>query len=369
MVSAIRYLAGEKSVDRELLNILEEYALRDPDPEEEIWIRKVDGGKEFYGGDPLHHGINSVRGSAVEALVLIGQTEELSKDVIRILHRLSEKDPVSVRCCAINHLAVLIRYDRKGIEKIFHNLTKDLHPQVVKYGLNCLSYLMDHNFSLYKKHLTVTMNLIEKFGYDSVQQNVGQILTLAYAIGLRGSKELLEKICRISNDAKAGSVDFAIRHLVHQKRTVRSKAQQIYKRFINNKTEVVQSEYSKGFTQLEVRDFDSLFPLVLLYSKKKHIKEHSFDYLVEYLQKLVHSYPEKIVLILRNYFEKTIMNSNNLGYSDEPIQILIGAYDRLNKRNANVKELDNVMNLFDRMLTIPAMRYQAIGVLTKMDYL
>lgn len=369
MVSAIRYLAGEKSVDRELLNILEEYALRDPDPEEEIWIRKVDGGKEFYGGDPLHHGINSVRGSAVEALVLIGQTEELSKDVIRILHRLSEKDPVSVRCCAINHLAVLIRYDRKGIEKIFHNLTKDLHPQVVKYGLNCLSYLMDHNFSLYKKHLTVTMNLIEKFGYDSVQQNVGQILTLAYAIGLRGSKELLEKICRISNDAKAGSVDFAIRHLVHQKRTVRSKAQQIYKRFINNKTEVVQSEYSKGFTQLEVRDFDSLFPLVLLYFKKKHIKEHSFDYLVEYLQKLVHSYPEKIVLILRNYFEKTIMNSNNLGYSDEPIQILIGAYDRLNKRNANVKELDNVMNLFDRMLTIPAMRYQAIGVLTKMDYL
>ena len=72
VIAAIRYISGEKSIDKGLLDILEEYALRDPDPAEEIWIRKADGGKEFYGGDPLHHGINSVRGSAVEALVLIG---------------------------------------------------------------------------------------------------------------------------------------------------------------------------------------------------------------------------------------------------------------------------------------------------------
>ena len=266
-------------------------------------------------------------------------------------------------------MAILIRYDREQIEKIFLTLTNDLHPQVVKYGLNCLSYLMDHNFSLYKKHLEVAMNLVEQYGYDSIQHDVGQILTLAYVVGLRGSKELLERSYRISNDAKAGSVNFAIRHLAHQKRTVRNKAQIIYRRLITNNTEVVQSEYSKGFTQLDVRDFDSLFQLILLYSKKKHIKEHFLSFFVQYLQKLVHSYPEKVVLILRNYFENTIINSNNLGYSDEPIQILIGAYDRLNKRKANVKQLDNVMNLFDRMLTIPAMRYQAIGVLTKMDYL
>jgi SpoVK/Ycf46/Vps4 family AAA+-type ATPase len=368
VIWAIQYLANIDSVDLEIVSILEEFALRDPDPVEEIWIKKGEGGKGYYGGDPLYHGINTVRGSAIEALVIIGQKKEYVSKVFQILANLDPNCSVAIRCCAINHLAGLIQHDREKTEKIFLRLTGDFHPQVIKYGLNCLSYIMNHNFQLYRKHFEVAMQLSEKYGYETVQHYIGEVLMLAYAERLKGSKGFLENNLEISDDIKAGSLDFSIRHLTHLNPAVRTKARVMYKRLVSNQSESVQREYSRGFSQLEEKKFDELFPYILFYSKKGYGKKHEHNFLLEFLQKCVHSHPEKVLSILDNYFGLSSSEPEKIWYVDEPIQVLIGTYDRLNKGKKKKKELEQAMNVFDRMLSDQNLRSRALGILREMDY-
>ena len=56
---------SDRQLPDEMLSIVSWYAMNDPDPAFDVWQQKVNDAA-YYGGDPYHHGINSVRGQALE---------------------------------------------------------------------------------------------------------------------------------------------------------------------------------------------------------------------------------------------------------------------------------------------------------------
>lgn len=367
IIKAIEYLDKQNALDVELIDILGNMATMDPDPEKELWNPTNTGGVTYHLGDPLNAGINSIRGFAVWTLVLAGRRSEFTQKVFEHLDQVSNDKSVAVRCCAVVHLAHLIRNDRERTLHILLKLTDGLEPHVVTYGLECISYLMSEYFSIFVPHLKVAMRIQSRIGYDSVQHAVGQLLMLASVERIRRSEQLLEKAFALSEDAKAGALDFAVRHLLHPKPYVQTKAVRMCRRLLRNKSEVVQSEYARSVAIFDAKDFPRLYPFVLSYAKSGVAKRgiDSFHFF-EYLMKALNSEPKKCLILLKAFIRRGKPEPGF--YSDEPIKILVGAYSRLKDSKAPPRILEQSMDIFDTMLVIDEYRGQAQDVLRTADY-
>ncbi len=225
IIRAMDYLDKEDNLDLELISILEEYALKDPDPDKELWMVDAGRGTPYYGGDPLTHGINTVRGAAAERLAIHGFKTPYPDKIFEIMEEVTNDPSVSVRCCLIRFLQGMLKWDREKTFSIFMKLGEEKHPQIIKYGLECLSYLMrENNFHHFIPYLRIAMGIDEEYGYHHVGEYVGQILMLAYGEGYSNSKNLLEQGILASDKIKAGAINFACRHLLNQNEEVSRKS-------------------------------------------------------------------------------------------------------------------------------------------------
>jgi hypothetical protein len=101
----------------------------------------------------------------------------------------------------------MLKWDREKTFSIFMKLGEEKHPQIIKYGLECLSYLMrENNFHYFIPYLRIAMGIDEEYGYHHVGEYVGQILMLAYVEGYSNSKNLLEEGILTSDKIKAGAI-------------------------------------------------------------------------------------------------------------------------------------------------------------------
>ena len=84
-----------------------------PDPEEDLWATEAPSGGDWYGGDPWSHGMNSVRGSAAEAIGRLVFVRQERVDQLLDAVRALVADPVAaVRTCAAEALGGLMRWER-----------------------------------------------------------------------------------------------------------------------------------------------------------------------------------------------------------------------------------------------------------------
>jgi len=112
-----------EEIDDSLLNIVSWYALQSTDPECDVWREKASGGTRYYSGDPYSHGINTVRGSAALSIAtLVGANEKYWKFFEPTIELLVQDPTISVRTCAVNILAQVLRYDRPRAIELFLSL-------------------------------------------------------------------------------------------------------------------------------------------------------------------------------------------------------------------------------------------------------
>ena len=117
----------ERLADRELatatLDALAYYATEDPDPEDDIW---KDKSRNYYGGNPLDHGINTVRGRAAIAIGRLIFTSQNHWNHFRPTIETVICDPViSVRVCAVETLISVLNWDRDEAVRLFIECCKD----------------------------------------------------------------------------------------------------------------------------------------------------------------------------------------------------------------------------------------------------
>ena len=121
----------ERLADRELetatFDALAYYATEDPDPDNDIW---KDKSRNYYGGNPFDHGINTVRGRAT---IAIGRLLFASQDHWGHFRPVIERvicDPVtSVRVCAVETLIPILNWDRDEAVRLFIECCKDI-PEI-----------------------------------------------------------------------------------------------------------------------------------------------------------------------------------------------------------------------------------------------
>jgi hypothetical protein len=364
IIRAMDYLDKEDNLDLELISIVEEYALKDPDPDKELWMIDAGRGTPYYGGDPLNHGINTVRGSSVERLAIHGFKTPYPDKIFEIMEKAASDLSVSVRCCLIRFLQGMLKSDREKTFRIFMKLSEEKHPQIIKYGLECLSYLMtEDNFHYFIPHLRIAMGIDEEYGYHHVGEYVGQILMLAYMEGYSDGKNLLEDGIQISDKIKAGAINFACRHLLNQNEEVSRKSKEIYLRFLNEDSEEISGKYGWGFQEFRPEDFDKRYDLIASYTKSKAVRKHS-EFFLKYLMNCVAFEPKKCVDLMENYanFEQPNLQLNALR-GEEPVQILIGAYNKL----IDDEYREKVMDIFDEFLKNEAYKHEGLKVLAEQD--
>ncbi len=363
IIRAIEYIDRKVNLDLDLIEILAEYALNDPDPKEELWETDAYNGTPYYGGDPHAYGINTVRGSATERLVIHGFETQFPDKIFEILNKIAEDKSVAVRCCLIRYLQGMIKWNKNKTYKLFKKTSSDKHPQVIKYGLECLYYLMNkNNFRSFIFYLERAMILKDSFDNNSLGELIGQILAVAYLRSYSNSKDLLEKGYQVSEEIKIGAIECSSRHLSCSNTKIADKSKKIYMRFFHEANDKISLRYDLCFLDIKVEDFNKIYSLILEYSKTEIVKKHCAHFF-EFLAKAVSIEPEKCINILQNYknFESPEIRYNDL--QGKLVQILIEAYNRV------IDDIykEKAMNVFDAVLQIGVYTREALEVLAEQD--
>ena len=363
IIRAISYIDEEDNLDLNLIEILKDYALNDPDPKEELWGKNAGSGIPYYGGDPFTYGINTVRGAATTRLAIHGYKTQYPDKIFEILNKIADDKSVAVRCCLIKFIEGMIKWNKDKIYMLFKKASSDRHPQVIKYGLKCLEYLMTkNNFQDFIPYLERVINLKEKPGFRSAGEYIGEILMLAYIRNYPGSEELLEKGFKKNEEIKLGAIQFASRLLAYSDIQIADRSRKIYMQFINEDSDEMSQKYDWCFNNFKVEDFNKIYDLILKYSKSRVIKKNCEDFF-KYLLKVVSYEPEKCIDLMQNYenFEKPDIQYNAL--QGEPVQILIEAYNKI----INDKYKEIAMDIFDLILQEQTYKKEALNVLSEQD--
>lgn len=114
---------GGSRLSPDLLDMIAWYATEDLNPAEDFCLSDSPGKETAYGSDPHLHGINSVRGSAANAIAtLIAQDVAYWEYFAPILERMVGDPTVAVRTCVADACIQVLRYDRPSAISLFLRL-------------------------------------------------------------------------------------------------------------------------------------------------------------------------------------------------------------------------------------------------------
>jgi hypothetical protein len=170
---------AEDDVPDDLLDLLSNWALGDPDPQEELWRTMADSEQAYYGGDPYGHGINTNRGAAIKAVAhcAFKRKSPQYERIFVLLEEMAANDPsTAVRSCIVSMLGPLLNQDSERTLAIFEQAIAD-HPVL-------LSTMPVHRFLgwVYRKHFDQIRPYVETLlnhSEDSLRHEGARLACLA----------------------------------------------------------------------------------------------------------------------------------------------------------------------------------------------
>lgn len=345
------YFIETKILDQDILEYLIEIAKNHQDPQDNT-IRN----------DALMDGANNVRGSAAGRVSEVYFNPAFENLVFEALNQIAEDRNLSVRVAIITRLARLMHLNEQKTLEIFLKLVSNNEPEIIKYSIWSVQYLVNNNFDKLNDYFRRTIKM------DSMHGTIAVVLGVAWLKEKDGSYQLLNSLLKISDDAKAKLVDMAIKNLGDKKETVRAKCRQIFLRFLNSSNEKVIQEYSSGFLDLIPEMFLKVYPLLQKYARSNVAKKEP-HYYFEYLLKCAKKHPVECLELLQHVITYDKPNISQAGYyNEEPVKVLIGIYNSLSSlESKNPKNLNKTIALFDKMLKTQKFRGAAYKVIDQVE--
>jgi hypothetical protein len=137
-------------VPDDLLAMMGEWALHDPDPTAERGERPAQDGERYDGGDPHSHGINTNRGRALQAVCTCALRRQppQAERAFQLLEHAASDPSTAVRACVIESLGALLQDDPMRTLALFEHALRG-HPQLLRSSLvhRVLSWTYYHHFS------------------------------------------------------------------------------------------------------------------------------------------------------------------------------------------------------------------------------
>jgi hypothetical protein len=170
---------ADAGIPNDLLDLMTDWALHDPDPTQEMWrVSAGLGDQRYYGGDPLGHGINTVRGASLQAVTYCALTHKPPQveRAFELLEAVADDPSTAVRACVVERLAILMRHNTDRTLTIIQQ-TLDGYPELLRTVI-----IHDLLYHLYYHHFPQIRPFIEAMLSDEddvTRQAGGRLVCLA----------------------------------------------------------------------------------------------------------------------------------------------------------------------------------------------
>lgn len=289
--------------------------------------------------DDLARGINSVRGAAASAIIDYTFSETYFDFICISLETLVNNSKPSTRAAAVYKMQYLLQHDKDRVMELFLELANDFHPAILKVSINPLQYLINHNFE----------KLIPFFGkaikVEKSSKEIGKLITLAYCRSYEGAELLMKDFLEYNkpNTIIRTAFEF-IEHEIEIK-----KALSLIQKFYDNEDKEVGEIYNRAFFHIKPHLFPELKDFLYKYvnSKVGKYREHPF---YNFLLKSSNNHPKHCIILAGSYKNHSLPDITERSFKNEPLQVIISAYNAMREYNKTNTVLENAMDVFDDIL-------------------
>ena len=342
---------GDADIPDDLLSILVWYAIEDRDPAGELWRTEAWSGSKYYGGDVLSAGINSVRGSAADAVaaLLFDDKDGIRRRVLRpALEQMVRDRSAAVRSCVARALLSLLRWDQDAAVALFL-LLADAEDALLATATveDFLRYAVQTH---YQQLRAVLGQMLDSELADV--RRVGARLVAIAALGWEEAHGLLERIVSGSIPERLGAAEILAAYVnVPQWRTRCSEG---LAHLFNDEEKEVREHAASCFRQLHTEPLAVYRMLIEAFLASPAIGDASYD-LIDLLEETPEQASDIVVSVAERFLDIVGPEAGDISSrasleASKVSKVLIRAYTQATDERVKSRCLD----LVDRMVKIEA---------------
>jgi len=284
---------AEASVPDDLLDVMTDWALHDPDPAEEVWRIPAASGEPYYGGDPFSHGINTNRGAAVQAVcrcALLHKPPQVER-TFQLLEQAADDPSTAVRTCVIECLGPLLNRDDVRTLVIFERAL-DGHPRLLQSPL-----VHQFLYWVYYRHFPRIRPIIQALladADDSTRQAGARLACLA-AFQYPEANESAEQVMHGDVAMRRGTAQVYARNLENP--DVEAICQEHLLQLMHDPDEKVRAHVGECFAYLRPEHLDRLRSFIGKFMESSLLLEGA-RHLIEYLKPLAADEPDLALKVI-----------------------------------------------------------------------
>jgi hypothetical protein len=339
---------AEAGVPDDLLDLITDWALHDPDPKEELWRIAASGGQLYYGGDPHHQGINSNRGAAIRVAcrcALLRMPPQVER-AFQLLEQAAGDLSTAVRTCVIERLGPMLNEDDVRTLSIFER-TLDGHPKLQSSPLV-------HRFLrwTYYEHFPRICPVIEVLlsDDDDGTRQAGARLACLAAFQYPETEELAGQVMRGDAAMRRGAAQVYARNLGD--RDVGNVCQERLLQLMDDPDDQVRNHVGECFQHLGLEHLDRLRSFIEQFLYSPALMSGAW-HLVEYLAPLAADTPALALMATERILdaaggEVTDIRTATAMLERDLVRLPLTVYTH----SFDPDEKSRAMGLFERMLEL-----------------
>ena len=270
---------SEASIPDDILDLIADWAINDPDPAAELWQVPAAGGQPYYGGDPHQYGINTNRGAAVIAFVdcALQRKPPQSERAFRLLEKAATDSSIAVQTCVISVLGPLLNHDAKRAMDILERTTADqlellASPLVYDFLYRCYRY----QFARVKPFIEALLT-----SPDDAARQAGARLACLAAFHESEARPLAEQAITGDVAMRLGAAEVYARNL--EQPETQAACEVNLRRLLDDPDEKVRSEVGQCFFHLRPEHLADLRPFIRVFLASQSLRSGA-EHLIRYLK-------------------------------------------------------------------------------------
>jgi len=290
------------AVPNDLLDLMGDWAINDPDPGDGVWPEIQDGDErpnsQRFVNDPYTSAINSVRGVAIEAVCAcaLSYTPTQTERAFLILEQAAEDKSTAVRAGVIGSLGPLLQENAVRCLVIFETAL-DGHPRLIQSD-----EISRFLYWVYRDHFLRIRPFLENMlrNPDSMTRQAGARLVCLAGFHYPETQDLVDQVMHGDIALRRGAAQVYARNL-SQKEVQNTCATGLCV-LMNDSDDRVRSYVGECFTYLDPEDIDDLLPFIEPFINSPALLD-GIEHFLKYLTSVVTSIPSLALLTMNRILD------------------------------------------------------------------
>jgi hypothetical protein len=337
---------AEAGVPDDLLDMIADWALHDPSPEQEMWLTRASSRQSSTFDDALQFGINTNRGAAVEAVchcALQRKPPQVERG-FQVLEQAANDPSTPVRACVVYHLGPFLNQDEARVLTIFERALEG-HPILLQSQVTqrFLYWCYRHNFPRVRPYVEAMLD-----DPDDKTRQAGARLACLAAFHHTEAGDLAERAIQGDPTMRRGATEVYARNLEDQ--GVRRSCEAHLRRLQDDSDDKVRAKVGECFRYLEPEHLVPLRPFIEAFLASSALAPGA-EHFIKYLKSVACDDYELTLQATEQILDQTggevfDIRTHWAMLEDDLAQLPLAVYNHAT--DAAIKA--RAMNLFERLL-------------------